>query len=67
MASSFPLPSHSAACRAFGPSPGRNLASQTSIERLEEIRLAALEQRIEAELGAGRHAELIGELEQLMV
>jgi DNA-binding SARP family transcriptional activator len=39
--------------------------AQTSIERLEEIRLAALEQRIEAELALGRHGELVGELEQL--
>jgi DNA-binding SARP family transcriptional activator len=35
------------------------------IERLEEIRLAAVEQRIEAELALGRHRELVGELEQL--
>ena len=40
--------------------------AQTPIERLEEIRLAALEQRIEAELALGRHRELVGELEQLV-
>jgi DNA-binding SARP family transcriptional activator len=40
--------------------------AQVSIERLEEIRLAALEQRIEAELVLGRHAELVGELEELV-
>ena len=40
--------------------------AQISIERLEEIRLAALEQRIEAELTLGRHARLVGELEQLV-
>jgi DNA-binding SARP family transcriptional activator len=40
--------------------------AQLSIERLEEIRLAALEQRIEAELILGRHAELVGELEELI-
>lgn len=34
--------------------------------RLEELRLAALESRIEADLAAGRHAELIGELEALL-
>jgi len=40
--------------------------AQPAIERLEEIRLAALEQRIEADLALGRHAELVGELEQLV-
>jgi DNA-binding SARP family transcriptional activator len=40
--------------------------AQTSIARLEEIRLAALEQRIEADLALGRHHELVGELEQLV-
>ncbi len=34
--------------------------------RLEELRLAALEDRIEAELALGRHAELAGELEGLV-
>ena len=37
----------------------------TPIERLEEIRLAALEQRIDAELALGRHVELVGELQEL--
>jgi DNA-binding SARP family transcriptional activator len=41
--------------------------ARASIERLEEIRLAALEQRIEAELALGRHGALVGELEQLVV
>ena len=40
--------------------------AQPAIERLEEIRLAALEQRIDADLALGRHAELVGELEQLV-
>jgi DNA-binding SARP family transcriptional activator len=40
--------------------------AQPAIGRLEEIRLAALEQRIEAELELGRHAQLLGELEQLV-
>ena len=40
--------------------------AQISIERLEEIRLAALEQRIDAELALGSHAQLIGELEELV-
>ena len=33
--------------------------------RLEEMLLAALEQRLDAELALGRHRELVGELEQL--
>lgn len=39
---------------------------QTEIARLEELRLAALEARIEADLGLGQHAKLIGELEALI-
>jgi len=34
--------------------------------RLEEERLAALEDRIEADLALGRHARLVGELEELV-
>jgi DNA-binding SARP family transcriptional activator len=34
--------------------------------RLEELRLAALERRIDADLALGRHVELTGELEQLV-
>ena len=34
-------------------------------ERLDELRLEAQEERIDAELGLGRHAALVGELEQL--
>jgi predicted ATPase/DNA-binding SARP family transcriptional activator len=34
--------------------------------RLEEQRLSALEQRLEADLARGRHDELIGELEELV-
>src|SRR5690349_5581478 len=37
--------------------------AQTEIARLEELRLAVTEDRIEAELLLGRHAELIPELE----
>jgi DNA-binding SARP family transcriptional activator len=37
------------------------------IARLEEVRLAVLEKRIDADLGLGRHAELVGELEELVV
>jgi len=40
--------------------------AQIAIKRLEELRLAALEQRIEAELALGCHAELVGELEALV-
>jgi DNA-binding SARP family transcriptional activator/tetratricopeptide (TPR) repeat protein len=40
--------------------------ARTDVSRLEEMRLAALEDRIEADLGRGRHAEVIGELEQLV-
>src|SRR5262245_61312110 len=40
--------------------------AQTEIARLEEQRLSALEARIEADLGAGRHAECIGELRSLV-
>jgi DNA-binding SARP family transcriptional activator len=39
--------------------------AQGEIGRLEELRVAALEQRIEADLALGRHAELVGELEAL--
>ena len=40
--------------------------AQTAIARLEEIRLAAVELRIDADLSLGRHAELVGELEALV-
>ena len=40
--------------------------ARTEIERLEERRLAALEQRIEADLALGRHADLVGELAALV-
>ncbi len=40
--------------------------AQPSIERLEELRLVAVEQRIEAELVLGLHTELVGELEALV-
>jgi DNA-binding SARP family transcriptional activator len=40
--------------------------AQAAIARLEEIRLAAVELRIDADLALGRHAELVGELEALV-
>jgi predicted ATPase/DNA-binding SARP family transcriptional activator len=40
--------------------------AQAEIGRLEDLRLAAVEERIEADLALGRHAELIGELEALI-
>jgi DNA-binding SARP family transcriptional activator len=40
--------------------------AQAEIQRLEELRLGALERRIQADLDAGRHANVVGELEQLV-
>ena len=40
--------------------------ARSEIRRLDELRVAALESRIEADLQLGRHAELIGELEALL-
>lgn len=39
--------------------------AQAELARLEELRLSALEARIEADLAVGRHAELVAELEAL--
>jgi DNA-binding SARP family transcriptional activator/class 3 adenylate cyclase/tetratricopeptide (TPR) repeat protein len=40
--------------------------AQSQIARLEDARLACLEERIEGDLRAGRHAEVTGELEGLV-
>jgi len=40
--------------------------AQPEIRRLEELRLAALESRVEADLRLGRHSDLVGELEALV-
>jgi DNA-binding SARP family transcriptional activator len=41
--------------------------AQAEVAHLEELRLDALEARIEADLALGRHSELVGELEALVV
>jgi YVTN family beta-propeller protein len=41
-------------------------ASQSDARRLEELRLSALEDRIDAELALGRHLDLVPELHQLV-
>ena len=46
----------------FGEEP----FAQAEAGRLEDLRLAALEERIEADLSLGRHADLVGELETLV-
>ena len=40
--------------------------AEPEIARLDELRLACVEQRVELDLADGRHAELIGELEGLV-
>ena len=40
--------------------------AQATVARLEELRLSVLEDRVAADLALGRHAELVGELEELV-
>jgi DNA-binding SARP family transcriptional activator len=40
--------------------------AQDEIRRIEELRLATIENRIDADLDLGRHGELVGELETLV-
>ena len=50
---------------ALGDLGGESFA-QVEAGRLEELRLGATEDRIEADLALGRHAEVVGELEALV-
>jgi DNA-binding SARP family transcriptional activator len=45
---------------------GRARFARAEIARLEEFRLGCLEERLEADLTEGRHAEVVGELEALV-
>jgi peptide/nickel transport system substrate-binding protein len=40
--------------------------AQAAIAQAEELRLAAIEERVEADLALGRHGELVGELQALV-
>ena len=51
---------------AAGATSPTSPSPRAEIARLEELRWAALEQRIDADLASGRHAELVGELEALV-
>src|SRR5262249_41690013 len=45
---------------------GRDSFAQSAIGRLEDLRLGALEERIDADLALGRQGELVGEREALV-
>src|SRR5262245_34634100 len=59
------------ALRLWRGEPLADLAGEpfatVAVRRLDEIRLVALERRVEADLTLGRHSELIPELEALVV
>jgi DNA-binding SARP family transcriptional activator len=40
--------------------------AQSEVARLEELRLTVIEQRIDADIAVGRHAEVVGELETIV-
>jgi DNA-binding SARP family transcriptional activator len=72
-ASGDPAGAAAALREALGLWKGRPLAdftfepfAQTEIPRLEELRLEALEERVDAELALGRGSELVAELEALV-
>ena len=73
VAAGAPAPERAAKLRtALGLWRGSALAdfryepfAQTEIAVLEELRRAAIEERIDADLALGRHAELVGELKDL--
>ncbi len=64
------LPALTSALSLWRGAPLSDLAhepfAQAEIGRLEELRLAALEQLTEAKLALGRHAEVVGRLETLI-
>ncbi len=43
-----------------------HLESRAEAERLDELRLRAVEIRVDADLALGRHAALVGELRRLV-
>ncbi len=46
---------------------GRYSFARTEASRLEDLRLSTITERIEADLGCGRHNDVVGELEALVV
>src|SRR4051812_20797693 len=68
-----PLAASAALAEALALWRGRPLADvefhgldRVEVERLAELRIATLEDRIDADLALGRHGELVGELERLI-